>query len=240
MAGRSLAWEDSSLLLEKKREARVTKLLQSPEPSWGVTETQSAFVYPKSLDPLRRVASASFGVEASDDEKWEQPSGLDVTRILDKVVPAESAKDVEVDAVRRIEAARQASISGDMKSNQGSVDGHETVTSRGSVNNRGHRDEDRPSVPRVTTRERSRSRNRVDVVEPGSGPTAGKPVFHTYGNGNTSPATGGVLYGNYMLSHSIVPQVTRLGGILSRSRDESFWQRIPLMPRLRAICHIQS
>lgn len=227
MAGRSLAWEDSSLFLEKKREARVTKLLQSPEPSWGVTETRSAFVYPRSLDPLWKVASVSFGVEANDDEKWDgcdQPSGSDVTRILDKVVPKESAKDVKVDAVKRIQDTTRASVSGDMKSNHGrSVDRHETVTSRGSVNNRGDRGGDRPSVPRVTTRECSKSRNHIDIVEPESGPTAGKPVFHTYGNGNTSPATGGVLYGNYMLSHSIVPQVISFGGMLSRSRDKCFW-----------------
>lgn len=230
MAGRSLAWEDSSLFFEKKREARLTKLLQSPEPSWGVTETRSAFVYPRSLDPLRRVASVSFGVETNDDEKWDgrdQPSGLDVTRILDKVVPEESAKNVKVDAVKRIQDARRASVSGDMKSNHGSVD------------NRGDRGGDRPSVPRVTTRECSKSRNRINVVGPGSGPpTAGKPVFHTYGNGNTSPATGGVLYGNYMLSHSIVPQVISLGRTLSRSRDKCFWYRVPRVSRLRTIFYI--
>lgn len=34
-----------------------------------------------------------------------------------------------------------------------------------------------------------------------------RPVFFAYGNGNTAPSTGGVVYGNYMLSHSIIPQV---------------------------------
>ena len=35
----------------------------------------------------------------------------------------------------------------------------------------------------------------------------GKPAFHSYGNGNTDPATGGVIYGDYLLSHSVNPEL---------------------------------
>lgn len=33
----------------------------------------------------------------------------------------------------------------------------------------------------------------------------GKPAFENYGYGNTNPVYGGLLYGNYMLSHNINP-----------------------------------
>lgn len=33
----------------------------------------------------------------------------------------------------------------------------------------------------------------------------GKPAFHPYGNGNTNPAVGGTIYGQYMKSHNINP-----------------------------------
>lgn len=34
----------------------------------------------------------------------------------------------------------------------------------------------------------------------------GKPIFHAYGKGNTHPTVGGVVYGQYMLSHNIHPE----------------------------------
>jgi hypothetical protein len=33
----------------------------------------------------------------------------------------------------------------------------------------------------------------------------GKPAFHTYGNGNTRPASGGLVYGQYLKTHNINP-----------------------------------
>ena len=33
----------------------------------------------------------------------------------------------------------------------------------------------------------------------------GKPAFENYGYGNTNPVSGGLFYGNYMLSHNINP-----------------------------------
>ena len=33
----------------------------------------------------------------------------------------------------------------------------------------------------------------------------GKPIFHPYGKGNTNPTTGGVVYGEYLLTHNIHP-----------------------------------
>lgn len=33
----------------------------------------------------------------------------------------------------------------------------------------------------------------------------GKPIFHPYGKGNTDPTVGGVVYGDYLLSHNIHP-----------------------------------
>ena len=35
---------------------------------------------------------------------------------------------------------------------------------------------------------------------------SGKPPFAAFGNGNTAPATGGLCYGNYMLSHNVSPE----------------------------------
>lgn len=35
----------------------------------------------------------------------------------------------------------------------------------------------------------------------------GKPIFHPYGKGNTNPTVGGVVYGQYMLTHNIHPHV---------------------------------
>ena len=34
----------------------------------------------------------------------------------------------------------------------------------------------------------------------------GKPAFHAYGNGNTRPASGGLIYGQYLKTHNINPQ----------------------------------
>ena len=33
----------------------------------------------------------------------------------------------------------------------------------------------------------------------------GKPAFHAYGNGNTRPASGGLIYGQYLKTHNINP-----------------------------------
>jgi len=33
----------------------------------------------------------------------------------------------------------------------------------------------------------------------------GKPAFHSYGNGNTRPASGGLLYGQYLKTHNVNP-----------------------------------
>jgi hypothetical protein len=33
----------------------------------------------------------------------------------------------------------------------------------------------------------------------------GKPAWHAYGNGNTKPAQGGLIYGDYLKTHSINP-----------------------------------
>jgi hypothetical protein len=33
----------------------------------------------------------------------------------------------------------------------------------------------------------------------------GKPAFHAYGNGNLQPGQGGLIYGDYMKTHSINP-----------------------------------
>lgn len=33
----------------------------------------------------------------------------------------------------------------------------------------------------------------------------GKPAFHAYGNGNTRPASGGLIYGTYLKTHNINP-----------------------------------
>ena len=33
----------------------------------------------------------------------------------------------------------------------------------------------------------------------------GKPAFHAYGNGNTRPVSGGLIYGQYLKTHNINP-----------------------------------
>jgi len=33
----------------------------------------------------------------------------------------------------------------------------------------------------------------------------GKPAFHAYGNGNTNPGQGGLMYGDYLKTHNINP-----------------------------------
>ena len=33
----------------------------------------------------------------------------------------------------------------------------------------------------------------------------GRPAWHAYGNGNTNPAQGGLIYGDYMKTHNINP-----------------------------------
>lgn len=34
----------------------------------------------------------------------------------------------------------------------------------------------------------------------------GKPIWHAYGQGNRNPTVGGVVYGQYMLSHNVNPE----------------------------------
>ena len=43
---------------------------------------------------------------------------------------------------------------------------------------------------------------------PDSGITTyfGRPAFHPYGNGNTAPTVGGVVFGDYLKSHNVNPQ----------------------------------
>lgn len=82
MAKEALIWPNVQPVLATRNE-KVLRLLQARDIGWGVTETQSAFVYPHSLRPLRKIA----GLQA------ESPSGngMNVSDVLHRAFPEEEA-----------------------------------------------------------------------------------------------------------------------------------------------------
>lgn len=80
MAKEALIWPNVQPVLAK-RDEKVLRLLQARDVGWGVTETQSAFVYPHSLRPLRKIA----GLQA------ESPSGngMNVSDVLQRAFSEE-------------------------------------------------------------------------------------------------------------------------------------------------------
>ena len=200
----------------EKREARVQRLLQSTGPAWGGTETRSAYVYPRSLCPLRRIAGISLGVEVGDERYGgqEQPTGYDVTQLLDEVFPREDAlaNSIKVDIGENIAAGQdQVAKSKEEASKEGESKIEKYAPTGFSIAGDAEND-DGEGASRVASDERPKHSKRDLRASAGgsrNGPSD-RPVFHTYGSGNTSPAVGGVVYGSYMLSHSITPQVTSL------------------------------
>lgn len=65
MAKQALTW--TGVIPESdKREREVACFLRTSDPGWGVTESQSAFVYPHTLRPLQKIAGLAVdGAQAS-------------------------------------------------------------------------------------------------------------------------------------------------------------------------------
>lgn len=224
MAKLALTWQESIPPPEEKREAKVVRLLREGDAgSWGATEARSSFVYPVSLQPLRRIAGVfaegGRGVDLVQAAEVKEPAGLDVSQLLLQVFPA---KEDDL---------------GDNSGTNGGSNGLTTTTTTGTGTGTGTRNgaSDRTqssSVPGDSTsslidrasgsrssacahdKDRRRKERKRDKQR-----TAMKPVFHAYGSANTTPPTGGVVYGGYMLSHSICPQVK--GGCVQYSRRGS-------------------
>lgn len=193
MAKLALTWPESLPPPEEKRDIKVVRLLRDGDAGlWGATEARSSYVYPVSLRPLRKIAGVvageSSGVGLDQTAGVKEPVGLDVSQLLEQVFPA----------------ATEVSPRGNNSKNETS-NGHNTTTTNNNNDNNTTGNEAVPS--NITS----------PLHPPGSGKrgkgkgktrTAVKPVFHAYGSANTAPSTGGVVYGGYMLSHSICPQVS--------------------------------
>lgn len=95
MARQALTWLDTFPPSEK-REKKVVRLLRAGDSAWGVTESQSAFVYPQSLCPLQRIAGVKTDSRAPAGDR---ACCLEVSELLDEAFPKEEEKDAEAVAV---------------------------------------------------------------------------------------------------------------------------------------------
>lgn len=203
MAKQALTWEDT-LPLHEKQETKVVRLLRTGGSGWGVTETRSAFVYPQSLKPLRRLVGAKDECVTPGDA--QDLAGLYVSRLLDEAFPAEtndthtdsSDKVIKPEQKRSIDAESLPNTTKNAVSGAHSSPAMERRKSGKAQEVMKHENgaEARREGKSVGCKRRARSMK-----------VRSRPSFYPYGNGNTAPSSGGVIYGGYMLSHSIIPQV---------------------------------
>lgn len=230
MAKLALTWRESVPPPEEKRETKVVRLLRNGDAgSWGATEACSSFVYPMSLRPLRKmagvIADGNSGVDLDQAAEVKKPAGLDVSQLLEQVFPqAAGVSPGDGQGRHRRDAVNPTSNDIDINKDNTDID---TGTKHDISNNndnsstpfaggdfmspldrpgggggRGGRGGARSSAARAKDK-RGRGKGKTR--------TAVKPVFHAYGSANTAPPSGGVVYGGYMLSHSICPQVRENG-----------------------------
>lgn len=220
MAKLALTWQESIPPRGEKRETKVVRLLREGDGgSWGATEARSSFVYPVSLRPLRKIAGVltegSSGSDLAQAAEVGGPAGMDVSQLLLQAFPA---KDVN---------PGDNSSNGLTTTNTTITDIITDNTDTGTSNNIDYSSvpggssvppTDRPSGSRSSGRVHDKDKKRREKGD--TKRTVVKPVFHAYGSANTAPPSGGVVYGGYMLSHSICPQVgnswRRLGLLTSR------------------------
>ena len=235
-----------------RRETKVVQLLRTGGAAWGVTETRSAFVYPRSLRPLRRIAGLGAG---GDDvgADGEDPKGLEVSQLLDTVFPRQLGRDDD----NNNDGGNANTTTYNNSNNIGTTTSTSTSTNTITINNGKKINNDKtlrnngrttnvlgvagragstaPSsndndnisaatratgstgnTPPIIARCRGKSapkdreardRGAKKSRKVKTGRTTARPVFYPYGNGNTAPSSGGVVYGGYMLSYSIIPQV---------------------------------
>lgn len=67
----------------------------------------------------------------------------------------------------------------------------------------------------------------------------GKPIFHAYGKGNTNPTVGGVVYGQYMLTHNIHPEsgdnVPQYHQVYDSAHNKTFENGKPILEPTREL-----
>lgn len=199
MAKVALTWRDSVPPAEEKRETKVIRLLRDGGAAdWGATEVRSSYVYPMSLRPLRKiagvVAKGGGDIDVASAVELKEPAGLDVSQLLDKVFPTQSSVRLGDDNDATTTATTTTASTTINANNNNNKGGSSATTS----NNK---------PPSERLRNSSKSNRGGDKSGKGTGDKAEKPVFYPYGNANTAPSSGGVVYGGYMLSHSIIPQV---------------------------------
>lgn len=93
MVKQALMWEDP-LAPPEKSEAKAVQLLRTGGGACGVTEARSAFVYPRSLRPLKRIAGLGAGAGGGDigADGDDDPKGLEVSKLLAAVFPTQLGK----------------------------------------------------------------------------------------------------------------------------------------------------
>lgn len=89
MAKQALTWAHT-VPSSRQRNEKVIRLLRAEDAGWGVTESQSAFVYPHSLRPLRKIAGLETG--SSDG------NGTRVSELLEEAFPREQAEEEKDEA----------------------------------------------------------------------------------------------------------------------------------------------
>lgn len=216
MAKQALTWLDSFPPCET-RETKVVRLLRTDGGAWGVTEARSAFVYPRSLGPLRKIAG--IGGDNHSSGGLEDPEGLDVTQLLDEAFPVvkgvEEGNDnsnCDINNGKNNSSSRRSRHNNNDNNNTTDT----TTTSRTAATSPARTAGNEPPADRRSkpdpedneaegatgrARRRKGKRNTTAAVLP-------RPIFYPYGNGNTAPSYGGVVYGGYMRSHSISPQAS--------------------------------
>lgn len=207
MAKQALSWRDSPPASEKRRD-KVSRLLRNESSSaWGVTEAQSSFIYPRSLDPLRRIAGVGEGEGdwSHDDGTGEkEPPGLKLSHFLDEVFPMDKKHHTTSNSKSSRDYIKTSNGTG---THNPATANPTTVTAAEDINKKlpdSLRGKSKPADKNggggggKIKNTKNNTKNRKSLP---------RPIFHTYGNGNTAPSTGGVVYGAYMLSHSITPQV---------------------------------
>lgn len=191
MAKLALTWRESVPPPEEKRETKVVRLLRDGgDTDWGATEVRSSYVYPVSLRPLRKIAGVGARDRGGDGvapaAELKEPAGLDVSQLLDQVFPTQS----------KVGPGDKCNSNDSNNINDNNNRGN--ATAPGNNTNKSKRGEDKSGKGNENKKK------------------AGKPVFYPYGNANTAPSSGGVVYGGYMLSHSIIPQVSSYDSTMLR------------------------
>lgn len=221
MAKLALTWRESLPPPEEKREAKVVRLLRDGDAaSSGATEARSSFVYPVSLLPLRKIAGAaaegSGGVDLNQAAEAKEPADLDVSQLLEQVFPAATEGNPGGDHKGSINNGTSNGLNNNNNNNNADTDTgtrNDTSNKNGNAAAPGSTGHPSPLDRHGSSGGGSNSARAQDKRGTGKGKTraAVKPTFHAYGSANTAPSSGGVVYGGYMLSHSISPQVSEYG-----------------------------